>query len=146
MNFPELLVAILTDQADIPSLPDSELKYTEPRDGMSPPISSLVLLRRIARLQTLMFREKEIQQNSRPDTAGLQAIADAKGQSFYKAMIDQGPMSDDQLYRIKCLQCLIIEIVRGIYPVMGRFNCTFEMTETGQIRGFQVNNSVALGD
>lgn len=146
MNFPELLVAILTDQENIPELPDDKLKYTEPSEGMSPRVERPELVRRIARLQTLMFREKEIQQNSRPDALELQAIADATGLSYIEAMMSQGQMSDDQFYRIKCLQCLIIEIVRGIFPATRRLNCTYEITESGHIRDFQTNNSVGLGD
>lgn len=116
MTFTETLRAILSDQSEIPKLPEDKLVAFS--EGQSIPTKlPLHILHRLVRLQTLIVQEQ--QRGEMPDTDVLEGLGLASEQSEgskLNSMAKSLSVQEDATKRILMLEQLIVEIVREAVP------------------------------
>lgn len=113
-SFLTVITDILIDKTKIPELPMDKLNASEKKGPfIEAEIPTKVLLK-IARLQTLLYREH--QNGTPPDLEEIEKIAFETGSDPIQAMNNALKVSRDAKERIEFLERLIIEVVRENFP------------------------------
>lgn len=117
MTFLETIVAILSDQPVIDTLPNDKLNVFDigkPIGGRRLPMN---VLQRLARLQTLIVRAQSMGEMPATDVMeGLQDPGERTQLSQLDAMAAALGIQEDSTRRIMMLERLIVEIVREAVP------------------------------
>lgn len=116
-SFLTVLTEVLAERPQIPELPDDQLNAMygeyEGEEVQSPNIDD-ILLKKIARLQTLSVREH--QRCRMPEVVEMRSAAGLTGASFPNVFAGALSIAEDSTRRIEMLEQLIVEAVRDAIP------------------------------
>ena len=110
-----VIVAVLNGEEDIPELPNDQLQALQNQGQPIPGSVNQKTFQKIARLQTLIFKEQE--KAEIPDMKVLRQTCTESGQDFVTVMARSLSVQEDATSNIMMLERLIVEVVREACPV-----------------------------
>lgn len=114
-SFLATLVAVLSDEPTIPDLPDDRLNaVTQVGHVVAGEGVTNLLLKKVARLQTLCVRET--QKCAIPDVADMRTMTSVMSGAFSDTFASAIAVGEDATLRIEMLEQLIVEVVRTAVP------------------------------
>ena len=108
------IVAVLNGEADMPELPNGQLRAYQNQGQPIPGSVSREALQKVARLQTLIFKEQE--KARIPEVDEIQQMCTESKQPFAVVMARSMSVQEDATSNIMMLERLIVEVVRDACP------------------------------
>jgi hypothetical protein len=113
-SFLTTVVAVLSDQQQIPELPYDDLLAFRCAGPAIEEEIPLCLLLKVSRLQTLAAR---VHDNAEmPNLEGLEQIAEETESDLVTTVSNLGNIQEDSIHRVRWLERLIVEVVREAFP------------------------------
>ena len=109
-----IITSVLNSDETIPELPPDQLIAFNNQGKPIPRLVDRASLLKIARLQTLIVKERE--RSNVPEINNLKQIADQSGQNFGTTLAKSLAIQEDTVAIIMMIERLIVEIVRSACP------------------------------